>query len=142
MYVLFSKIVKFSLSGVLTCAFLSVIGCRPDAAPERNAGLTVSVSSIVAEPFGPDGGDVVCEIDVTSNRSWTAILRAPLSQESAVNWVKVTPSEAEYPSGTSYSRKVTVVISSNLNSNQRVCELVFHAVGGEVIVPIKQMASL
>jgi len=127
---------------VMTLLVTIASGCRENMYYEKEAALTVSVESIELEASDSLGGSISYQFQVKSNRSWSADLRNPMSAETEVNWACISPEEAEYPSNTSFYQNVNLLVSPNINTESRVCELVFHALGGEVIVPIKQKGIL
>lgn len=119
-----------------------ISGCADNIYTEHPPLLSVSVSSIDVASSSAEGTDIECQIQVKSNRNWTADFRNPLSPSSAIDWVSITPTDVEYPSNTSFSRTVTLFFLPNVEKDTRVCELVFHVLGGEVIVPVKQQGAL
>lgn len=123
---------------IFLCSAISIFsGCQGDdlvQSPE----LKASVSSLLLEPSGPDNSSVDVVILIEATRSWYAGARNPLAPEEPIDWIRISEVEAECPSNTYFKKSVTLTAEPNASSQSRVCELVFHAVGGEVIIPVKQ----
>lgn len=105
------------------------VSCTKAESPE----ISVSPGAVNA---GSDAFEIT--LDVVANRSWTATFRSPLDAAVTIDWVSISATEGESASGRKYTTPAVVSIEPNLSAEPRVCELVFHAVGGEFIVPVRQ----
>lgn len=114
------------------------------------AALLVAVSAVSCtkaespvvsvDPGAVNAGSAASEVtlNVVANRSWTATFRSPLDASVTIEWASISETEGESASGREYTTPVVVSVEPNTSAEPRVCELVFHAVGGEFIVPVRQ----
>jgi len=126
-----SRILLLSLPALLS-------GCQADLLYETSAKLIPSVLSISAEASGPGGSVQEIRVLIDANRSWFADVRNPILASDSIDWVELPVCEAECASNRSFRKEISIIVHPNDNESSRVCELVFHAAKGEVIIPIKQ----
>lgn len=109
--------------------FAAAISCTKTESP-----------AISVAPGGINAPAAASEItlSVVANRSWTASFRSPLDAGASIGWAGISETEGETASGRTWTTLAVVSIEENTSAEPRVCELVFHAVGGEFIVPVKQ----